>query len=177
MVWVAAGPVTTSSRWEPPTKKKWKRPLFTPIDIRKRTCMPGTSMRPPAPQLAAHPDCSCTGSCLVANFGEEEEQGVAAELQQARAFGIRHRQQLGEAPTDRVGQLFGPDPAPPRDVLRELREAGDVDEHHRAVDLLHRRGARIGEPLDGEAREIGSEESRIHGGPARVRGAATATRC
>ncbi len=34
---LAPGPVTISSRCDPPTRKKWKRPLWTPTDIRNDT--------------------------------------------------------------------------------------------------------------------------------------------
>ena len=37
MVVVAAGPATTSSRCDPPTRKRWMSPLCTPIDIRRGT--------------------------------------------------------------------------------------------------------------------------------------------
>ena len=39
---LAAGPVTMSSRWEAPTRKKWNRPLWTPTDIRRDTFCPRT---------------------------------------------------------------------------------------------------------------------------------------
>ena len=45
-VWLAAGPVTISSRWEEPTRKRWKTPLLTPTDIRSVTRPAEVSIRP-----------------------------------------------------------------------------------------------------------------------------------
>ena len=43
---LAAGPVTISSRCDPPTRKKWKSPEWTPTDIRSDTFWPRTTSRP-----------------------------------------------------------------------------------------------------------------------------------
>ena len=43
---LAPGPVTMNSRCESPTRKKWKRPLWTPTDIRRETRCPSTVRRP-----------------------------------------------------------------------------------------------------------------------------------
>ena len=43
---LAAGPVTMSSRWDPPTRKKLNSPEWTPTDIRRETFCPRTVSLP-----------------------------------------------------------------------------------------------------------------------------------
>ena len=81
-----------------------------------------------------HAERGAGGALGVIGAGEEEEQRVAAELQQAAAGLVRDLEQRLEAGADRVGHLFGADLAVAGEPLGHLGEAGDVDEEQRAVD-------------------------------------------
>ena len=53
-VMVAAGPVTISSRCDPPTRKKSNFPLWTPTDIRSTTRCSSTRLTADVAQRPAH---------------------------------------------------------------------------------------------------------------------------
>src|SRR3954451_10458 len=86
------------------------------------------------PKCTAHPHrrTACVGD--VVTVLEQEQQRVAAELDQAAIVGVRDRQQIRETRLDRVGDLLGPLPADLRELLGELREPRDIDEDDGAVD-------------------------------------------
>ena len=92
--------------------------------------------------------------------GEEQQQRVAAELDQTAAVLIGRGEQLAEHESDDVGDLLGSHPAEPGQPLRHLREARDVDEHHRAVDGLHAQVGLLDDPLDGEPRQERPQRGR-----------------
>jgi hypothetical protein len=64
----------------------------------------------------------------------EQQQRVAAELEERSVVLVRVGEQPVEAGRDDVGHALRPGLAEPRQSLGELREAGDVDEDHRSVD-------------------------------------------
>ena len=69
---------------------------------------------------------------------EQQQEGVATELQQAAAPIVRNGEHLAEHIVEDLGELFSPDPAPPGQLLGQRCEAGDVDVAESAVDLLPR---------------------------------------
>ena len=91
----------------------------------------------------------------MAGPGEQEQERVAAELQEAAALAVRDREQLGEAAPDGVGELLGADLPALGQPLRELREARDVDERHGSLDFLIRPVGVVGDPVDDEPGQVG----------------------
>ena len=89
--------------------------------------------------------------------GEQEQERVAAELQEAAAGSVRDLEQRLEAGADRVGDLLGADLAVAGEPLGHLGEPGDVDEEERPVDDLL--GLLGGEerPVDGQAGDVGEQ--------------------
>ena len=85
---------------------------------------------------------------------EVQQQGVAPELQQSAAPVVGDVQHGAEDRAQHVRQLLGPDPAPPRQPLRQLREAGDVDEHERGLDRSERLARRVQIPLERHPRDV-----------------------
>ena len=154
---LAAGPVTMSSRWEAPTRKKWNRPLWTPTDIRRDTFCPRTVKPSDHPQVAPHVDGGPTGPGLVGLAREQEQQGVAAELEEASPVGHGDVQQGHEAGPDGGCQLFGAHLPVLGQTFGEFGEAGDVDEGHRAQDLPRPHLGRVVEPVDGQPGKVGRE--------------------
>ena len=116
-------------------------------------------------QAEPHPDGRVRGERRVVVAGEQEQQRVAAELQETATRGVGDFEELLEARVDRVGDFFGADFAVTRQPLRHLGEAGDVGEHHGALDqppgrtrVADRRvGAR---PVEGQPRNIGNQRAR-----------------
>jgi hypothetical protein len=89
--------------------------------------------------------------------GEEEQQRVAAELQEAATGLVRDLEQGLEAGPDGVGDLLGADLAVPGQALGHLGEAGDVDEEERAVDGLGQVIGRGGRPVQGQPGDVGQQ--------------------
>jgi hypothetical protein len=85
---------------------------------------------------------------------EQEQDGVAAPLDDARSVVVRDREQLGERLVEDVVHLLGADLALLRQPLRQAREAGDVDEGERAVDLPVAEIGCNSHPFDGELRDV-----------------------
>ena len=67
---------------------------------------------------------------------EEEQDGVAAPLHEPGAVVVGDREKLREAGVEGVAHLLGADLALAGETLGHRREAGDVDERERALDLL-----------------------------------------
>ena len=108
-------------------------------------------------QGAAHPHCRPRGPGGMVVPVEEQQERIAAELEEATAVVVRHRQQLREGRADRCRQLLGTDVPLPGQTLGEFGETRDVDEDNAAVERPGER-RRVGpEPLRHQPREIGSE--------------------
>ena len=122
-------------------------------------------------QARPHGDRATCGAVGMPVAGEQEQHGVAPELQQAAAQRVGGGEELLEAGVDRVGNFLGTDLAVPREAFRHLGESGDVAEHHGAVDGLPGRAAIGGqgagtEPVDGQSREVRQQRrGRGHRGP------------
>ncbi len=86
---------------------------------------------------------------------EQQQERVAAELEQRAAVGVGDGEERLEAAADRVGELLGPLPAAPaRELLGQLGEAGDVDEHAGPVDDADRAVRRVREVAEQHARQV-----------------------
>ena len=86
------------------------------------------------PQGGAHPHGGRAGPSSVSLAREEQQQRVAAELEQAATVRVGDGEQLGEAGLDRLGDLFGALLPLAGQLLGQFREAGDVDEHDAALE-------------------------------------------
>ena len=102
-----------------------------------------------------HAERGAGGPLGVAGAGEEEEQRVAAELQEAAAGLVRDLEQRLEAGADRVGHLFGADLAVAGQALGHLGEARRC--RRRAASRRRpgavRSGAEVG-PVDGQPGDV-----------------------
>ena len=66
-------------------------------------------MRPTSRSFAPHVVCGPTGPGFVIDPGEQQEQGVAAELQETASGVVRDLQERNEALPDGGGELLGSD--------------------------------------------------------------------
>ena len=103
---LVAGPATMSSRCEFPTRNRWKTPDSTPIDMRKLRRKPGNLYATRCAQRSADRDRRGTGRRLVTGAAEEQEHGIAAELEQLTVPLVGHGEQFGKAAPDGVRQLL-----------------------------------------------------------------------
>ncbi len=85
-------------------------------------------------QAPAHAEGGAARALDVVGPVEEQQQRVAAELQQAPVVAVGLREQLGEGRAEHVDELLGPLAAALGEALGELREAGDVGEEQRAFE-------------------------------------------
>ena len=96
-------------------------------------------------------------AALVSVTREQEQQGVAAELEHVAAVALRDPDQPLEAAADQQDQLLGSQLAFAGEPFRQAREAGDVCRDERALDRARRRGRAARRPLMDQAREIRRE--------------------
>jgi hypothetical protein len=99
----------------------------------------GGTADPPAADGAhrlLHRDGRATAALGMATALEEDEHGVPTELQDVAAELLRVAKDVPEHGVDRVRQLLGADPAAPGEPLAQHREARDVGEQQRRVELL-----------------------------------------
>ena len=153
-----------------PTAKKWKVSRMHALRHPQRDL--GARQLDPADvvERAAHPHRGRAGARRVAIALEPQQERVAAELEQAGAVLVGDLEDRREAAADRVGDLLRALAALARELLGQLREAGDVGEHRGAFRGPVRR-VRIGEEvLLQDAREVGNRRVRrprpAHGGAA-----------
>ena len=105
-------------------------------------------------QRAAHFDGGAAAASGVTGSGEEQEHGIAAELQQVRALLVGGGEQPGEAAAHHLRHLFGADLALAREALGHRREAGDVHEHEGAIDLAPVGVGSLPRPFDEQAGKV-----------------------
>ena len=118
-------------------------------------------LRPPdLAQRPAHPVRRTRGAGGVTVAGEEEQQCVAAELEQAAALRIGDVEQVGERVVHHLRHLLRAHLPLAREALGHRREAGEVDERERAVERLPARGRLRLQPVDDEARHVRGEIGR-----------------
>jgi hypothetical protein len=87
----------------------------------------------------------------------QEQQRVAAELEQAAALGVRDIEQRREGRIHHLCHLFGTGAADVRQPLRHRREAGDVDERERSLQLEPAEVRVLLQPLNCEPRNERNE--------------------
>ena len=85
---------------------------------------------------------------------EQEQQRVAAPLEQAGSPVVGLVEERGEHAVERVAHELRADLALPGEPLGESGEARDVDEHERSVDRAVARFRRLPQPLDQESGNI-----------------------
>jgi hypothetical protein len=88
---------------------------------------------------------------------EEQQDGVAAPLDEPRSLDVGGGEQVGEAAVERVAHLLRADLPAAREALRQLREAGDVDKRDRALDRLPPGRRLIPDPVDEQPRHVRRE--------------------
>ncbi len=135
--------------------------------IRSVTFAPGTSIRPTSRSRPAHEDRRPARADGVAVPFEPQQQGVAAELEQAAAVFVGDEQDRLEAASDRIGDLFGALASLAGEPLGQLREARNVDEDGAAFAGPAASGRIVDEMLLENA-------GHVRNGPLRVRARASA---
>src|SRR4029079_9101930 len=122
-------------------------------DVHLQRHRPDRGLRPPElAQGLAHPVGRVAGSGRMVIAREEEQQGVAAELEQAAARGVGDVEQALEGAVHHLRHLLGAELALLREPLVQGREDRDVDEGQRALELPVSRLRRIAQPVDDDAR-------------------------
>ena len=132
-------------------------PACTPTDMRRFTLPPGGLELADRAEPLAHAVRRTGGSRGMLRrvvVAEEQHERVAAELQQHAVLDVGDAEQVGEAGVDRVGHLLGADTPELGELLRELREPGDVDEDDRPVDRPVQRVRIVREPLEREPGQV-----------------------
>ena len=124
----------------------------------------GRGERADPAQLAAHPVGCGDGAVGVPVALEEEQQCVAAELDQAALVGVGLGEERPERVADHVRDLLGTDLALPRQALRHLCEPGHVDEHRRALELPSEDVGSRPRPVEHQAREVRLQRGRHDAG-------------
>ena len=108
-------------------------------------------------QGGAHGDRPPRAMRGVVVAGEGQEQGVAAELQERAALGVRDLEHPGEHVVQDFGELLGADATAPGQPLRQGREPRDVDEAAGRLQRPPARAGRVEVPLQDEARDVRRE--------------------
>jgi hypothetical protein len=88
---------------------------------------------------------------------EDQQHGVAAELEQVPAFVVGSGEEFREAVVKNFRDFFSADLAVAGETLRHRRKAGDIHEDERALDGAPFGVRRLLLPLHQEAWEIGRE--------------------
>ena len=110
-----------------------------------------------------HADRGGRGALLVVDPAKEQQDGVAAELEEIGVLGVRRRDELGKRRVENEGDLLGTLPAAPGQLLGELREARDVGEHERALEGARLRPRLVAQPVGRDPRNERSQ--RVGRGP------------
>ena len=106
------------------------------------------------------PSADAAGAGEVPLALEEQQEGVAAELQQVAAVGVGDAEQRAERRADRLDELLGALAAAPREALGELREPGDVREQERGVERVDRRPGPSDEVAQHDVGDVGVQPPR-----------------
>ena len=115
-------------------------------------------------QRAPHVERRAGRASRVAVPREEQEERVAAELQETTASGVRDVEEARERRVHDVGDLLGTGLALRREPLRHRREARDVDKRHRSLEASMQGLGLAQRPFDHDPRHIGGQVGarRLH---------------
>ena len=131
-----------------------KGPRRDPHRHAQRDRRPSSLEPPDTAEHALHLPGGATRALLVAVAVEEKKERISTPLEQACAEVVRLVEQSDEDVVERVPHQLRADLAASRKVLRERREPGDVDEHHRPLDLPVQGVRRLPQPVDDETRDV-----------------------
>ena len=84
--------------------------------------------------------------------GEQQEQRIATELEELPTTIGRDAEHAAEHAAEGLDQFLGADTSPRGETLGQRGEAGDVGEHHRALDDSPPSIRFVGHPIEDEAR-------------------------
>ena len=122
-------------------------------DRHLQTDGPGRGGAPPHPrQRVLHSHCCRGRAQRMILAAEEQQNGVAAELEQVGMVRVGLPDQLGEGGVDHTGDLLGALAPALRERLGQIREAGDIGEHERSREALRLLAGRLAQPVDGDPR-------------------------
>ena len=120
---------------------------------------PGRGRAPPhAGERLLHAGGGRAGAPRVVLAAEQQQDGVAAELEQVGVLGVGARDQLAERRVDHAGDLLRALAAALRERLGQLGEPGDVGEDERALEALGALLRRVAQPVDRDARHERPQE-------------------
>ena len=108
-------------------------------------------------QSLAHLDRGTRRSQRVSLALEEEEQRIAAELEQHAVALTRAVEHSAEHPAQGLDQFLAADASTARQLLGKRGEAGDIGKAQGAVDHLPQAIRPIERPLDGEFRDVAAQ--------------------
>ncbi len=121
---------------------------------------PRTADRPERP---AHLECGARGALSVTLSVVEQQQCVAAELEQATALRVGNAEKRGERRIHHLRDFLRSLSSQAREALRHRGEAGDVDEGDGSLDLSPGRCGLVSEPLERQTRNERDEIGRRRG--------------
>ena len=131
------------------------------VHARMHAQLHGAGRRAGPPDLAEdapHAEARPGGARRMLGPVVEQEQGVAAELQEPAALGVRDVEQRRERRVHDVVHFLRAGLAEVRQLLRHRREPGDVDERDRRVELVREPVGLVAEPLE---RQPGDERDKL----------------
>ena len=102
---------------------------------------------------APHAEAGSRSPNRVARAVVQEQQGVAAELEQPAPVGVRDVEEGRERRVHDVRDFFRARLAEVRELLRHRREPGDVDECDRRVELARQAVGLVAQPLERQPRD------------------------
>ncbi len=103
-------------------------------------------------QRLPHPDRRRGRALRVVVAAEEQQDGVAAELEQVGVMRVGPADELAERGVDHARDLLGALAAALRERLGQIGEAGDVGEDERPLEALGALRRRVAQPVDGHPR-------------------------
>ena len=122
---------------------------------------PGRRSRPAdRPKRPAHLERRPSSPACVLLAVVEQQQRVAAELEEAAALRVGNAEERRERGIHHLGDLLGPCSAEARETLRHGGEARDVDECEGSLDLAPRCLGLVAEPLQRQPRDERNEVAR-----------------
>ncbi len=127
-------------------------------DVHLQRHRPDRRPRPPQrPQGPAHAVGGIAGTGSVVLPGEEEEQGVATELEQSTPSRVGDVEQALEGPIHHLRDLLGAELALLGEPLGHCGEAGDVDEVERSLEFASSGVGLCAQPVHDDARHVGRQ--------------------